>query len=148
MLTQWFENDRTYSLMDDLRRRMDLMFEDIETGRAWTGEAAQIWPRANLFDSGENYVLQAELPGVAKEDLSISGCQDCLTISGERKVTAPEGYTVHRQERGGLRFSRSFRFPVKIDADHATAELKNGILTVSIPKAPELKPRSIEVKAN
>jgi len=148
MLTQWFDATPTFALLDDVRRRMDQAFNELETGTTWTDHRSNIWPRANLFDKGENYVLQAELPGVTREDLEISGCQDCLTLTGERKVTAPEGYAVHRQERAGLRFSRSIRFPGKVDLDHAQADFKNGVLTVTVPKAPEVKPRMIAIQAN
>jgi HSP20 family protein len=146
MITGWFEPNATFTLMDDFRRRMQEVFEDLETGRNWTGSSA-VFPRANLYDDGDDLVILAELPGVSKEDIQINGSQEVLTITGERKTPAPEGYTVHRRERAPLKFSRTFRFPVRIDADKTTAELKNGLLTVRVPKAPELKPRSITVHA-
>ena len=70
-----------------------------------------------------------------------------LTISGERKVEAPEGYSVHRQERGSVKFSRSFTFPCRIDTEKASATVKDGVLTIKLAKAAEAKPRKITVTA-
>lgn len=145
MLTRWFEIDPTYSAMEELRRRMDQLFFDMdpvsESSRGWSS-----WPHANLYDTGENLMLKAEVPGLDEKDLQIEAVQDVLTVSGERKVEVPEGHSVHRQERASIRFSRSFSFPVKVDVDKITAEVKSGVLTVTLPKSPEVKPRAISVQ--
>lgn len=147
--------DRTFAMMDELRRRMDRMFGDFEAParaslrgdfdraprQAWSG------PRVHLFDTGQAFVVRADLPGVSDKDLQISLNQDVLTVAGERRSDAPEGYTVHRQERAPLRFSRSFTLPSKVDAEGTTAVLKNGVLTLTLPKAPEAQPRKISVTA-
>jgi len=148
MITGWFEPETSYALFDDFRRRFEQLFDEVDHGRPLNRPRVGAWPRANLYDAGENLVIEAELPGVAKEDLAISGSLEILTISGERKVEAPANYSVHRQERLPLKFARTFRFPVRVDVDHASAEFKNGVLTVQIPKAPEVKPRSITVKVS
>ncbi len=145
MLTGWLDVDRTFSLMDDFRRRMDRVLEDMEAGQPWQAARSNTWPRANLYDTGEDLRLVLQLPGVSKDSLSISSNQETLTIRGERKTEIPRGYSIHRQERSPVEFSRSFTFPVKVDADKSSAELKNGLLTITLPKLPELKPRSIEV---
>jgi HSP20 family protein len=72
---------------------------------------------------------------------------DSLTVQGERKTPAPEGYAVHRQERGQLRFANSFAMPSRIDTEKVTATVKHGVLTVHLPKHPESQPKSITVKA-
>lgn len=146
MLTGWMDLDRNFAMMDDFRSRMDQLFQEFETGRRTTGWQSTAWPRLNLMDTGDNLVLRAELPGVAREDLQISGCQDALTLSGLRKIEVPEGYSLHRQERAPVRFSRTLTFPVKVEVENTRAELKNGILEITLPKAPEVKPRAIEVK--
>jgi len=151
MFTTWFEpvsyrTERPLDMMDVFRRRMQDIFDEFE-GAAPAPQTAT-WPRANLYDKGESLVIQAEVPGVAPEDLTISGSQEALTITGERKTKAPEGYTINRQERNAIRFSRTFRFPVRVDTENTAAELKNGILTITVPKAPELKPRAITVKVS
>jgi len=137
--------DRTFAMMDEYRARLDQMFQDFETGRRFPVYHTTAWPRLNLVDTGEAYLIRAEVPGVAREDLQISGSQESLTLSGERKTELPEGYSVHRQERAPIRFSRTLTFPVKVEVENTRAELKNGILEVSLPKAPEVKPRAIEV---
>jgi HSP20 family protein len=70
-----------------------------------------------------------------------------LTVTGERRADAPEGYSVHRQERLPARFSRGFQLPVKVDGAGITAALKDGVLTVTMPKAAESQPRQITVKS-
>lgn len=149
MLTRWSDVDQTLAWMNDLQRRMNRLFYEAETG-GWPttqrlSEAA--WPPVNLYDHGEELVIEAQVPGMTDKDLRITGNQEVLTISGERKVQAPEGYSVHRQERGGVKFSRSFTFPSKVDMEKTTATVKDGLLTIKLAKAAEAKPRQITVKA-
>lgn len=144
MMTRWFEIDPNYATIEDIRRRMELLFDEHDASTP-TPRTLANWPRANLSDEGEKLVLKAEIPGLDEKSVQVETCQDVLTLSGERKTAVPQGYSVHRQERADLRFSRSFTFPVKVDFEKTTAEVKNGILTVNLPKAPEVKPRSITV---
>ena len=141
----WYDAFNGFDAIDDFRRRMDRIFEDHEQPQA--NARCGRWPRANLFDKGESYRLELGLPGVALEDIEISGSEGALTVSGERKAETPEGYSAHRQEREALRFCRSFALPAQVRYDESEAELKNGILSITLPKAPELKPRSISVRA-
>jgi HSP20 family protein len=149
MLRQLGEFDRTFSMLDELRRRMDRMWEDWdadEPGFSAQLSSAQAWPRVNVFDNGSNLVLRADVPGVSEKDLQISINQGALSISGERKQDAPEGYAVHRLERGALTFSRAFSLPIPVDADKTTATIKDGVLTITLAKAPEAQPRRIGVQ--
>jgi len=151
MLTRWTDFDRSFSLMDEFQRRMNRLFSELETGPgedspSWYSSGA--WPPANLYDSGKELVVRAEVPGLSEKEIQITGNHDMLTITGERKVEVPEGYSAHRQERSHYRFSRSFSFPCKVDLERTTATVKNGVLTVSLPKAPESQPRQITVKAH
>ncbi|MCC6552082.1 MAG: Hsp20/alpha crystallin family protein [Polyangiaceae bacterium] len=148
--------ERTFAMMDDLRRRMDRMFEDVDHAPArgsLRGEFDRAprfvapGPRVHLFDAGSALVVRADLPGMRQEDLQLTLNQDVLTLAGERKADAPEGYQVHRQERSTVRFSRSFQLPSKVDAEKTTAILKNGVLTLTLPKVPEAQPRRIAVQA-
>jgi len=152
MLNYYSDFDRTFAAMDELRRRMDRMFEEVEPPpRAQLrGDFEQPpgyvgGPRFHLFDVGKALVVKADLPGLAEKDLQISLNQDVLTLSGERKPDAHEGYTVHRKERASLRFSRSFTLPSKVDPEKTTAALKHGVLTLTLSKAPEAQPRQITV---
>jgi len=134
---------------DALRREMNHLFFDFERG--WPGltqDVSRLWPRTTLEDTGTALVLRAELPGVEDKDLDLSVEESTLTIKGERKDAPPAGYSVHRKERQPFQFSRSFTLPAKVEADNAQAVLKNGVLTVTLPKAKEAQPRQITVKAS
>ena len=92
------------------------------------------------------FVLKADLPGVREADLSVSLEQDVLTLAGQRRGDAPEGYAAYRQERAPFRFSRSFALPTKVDPEKTSAVLEHGVLTVTLEKAAEVKPRQIAVR--
>lgn len=143
----WFEIDHDFDALEDFRRRVDRLFDDMTRTPHVTGRGSDRWPRANLWDEGETLVLELGLPGVKLEDIEINGSDDTLHVSGMRQVSAPEGFATHRQERRGLRFARSVNLPVEVELDKADATLDSGILTVRLPKAPELQPRSIQVRA-
>lgn len=140
---------RTSDPFDALRREMNHLFFDFERG--WPGaarEESRSWPRATLEDTGAALIVRAELPGVEDSALELSAEEATLTIKGERKDTPPEGYSVHRKERGAFRFSRSFALPAKVDVERVQAVLKHGVLTVTLPKAKEAQPRQISVKVS
>ena len=154
MLTRWSnwglydfdrEFERTLADFDALRREMNRLFDGTyqQNGARSVG-----WPRIALFDEGAQLAVRAELPGMSEKDVQLSIDQGVLTLRGERNAQAPEGYAVHRQERGHYRFARSFTLPCKVDVEKTKAELKNGVLTVTLPKAPEEQPRQIAVSAN
>ena len=151
MLTRWSDIDRTFTMMDEVRRRMDRLWDEYDAGpsaRAFEEQGGRAtWPRIDLFDTGAALVVHAEVPGLSEKEIQLTINQEVVTLKGERKADAPEGYSVHRQERPGLRFSRSFTLPTKIDSEKTTAVLKNGVLTLTLPKAPEAQPRQIAVIA-
>ena len=103
-------------------------------------------PRVNFSDTGTAFVLQADLPGVKDADLSLTLEQDVLTLSGQRRADAPEGYAAYRQERAPHRFTRSFALPAKVDPEKTLAVLQHGVLTVTLEKAAEAQPRKIAVR--
>jgi HSP20 family protein len=144
MLGYWSDLERTFSTVDELRRRMEHMLGDVDATAFATDTN---WPRTSVYDAGDALILVADLPGIKESELDVTLKQDELTLSGERKVAVPQGHTVHRQERRGARFSRSFTLPVKVNADALSADLKDGVLTVRLPKAPEAQARRISVKA-
>ncbi|MCK6588252.1 MAG: Hsp20/alpha crystallin family protein, partial [Polyangiaceae bacterium] len=72
---------------------------------------------------------------------------DVLTLKGERKSDAPQGYTAHRRERAPIQFARSFSLPCRVDLEKTSAVVKDGLLTVTMAKAPEAQPRQIQVQA-
>jgi HSP20 family protein len=150
MWTRFGDVDRSFALFDELRRRLDRVWEDFEPADgssrgAWETSA---WPRVNVYDEGTSLVVEAEVPGISQKDLRLTVNESTITLEGERKSDAPEGYSVHRQERGALRFSRSFTLPVKTDSERCEATVKDGVLVVKLPKANEAQPRQIEVRAS
>jgi HSP20 family protein len=107
------------------------------------------FPLLNAWETGECFYVEAELPGLALEDLEIyMADSNTLTIKGERKEPALAGGQWHRRERAIGSFERSFSLPANVNADEVEATIKHGVLTIKLPKAAELRPRKIEVKAS
>lgn len=144
MFGSWNDFERTVAAMDELRRTFDQAWREEES---FPFQRPGAWPRISLWDEGSSLVLKADVPGMTEKDVQLQLTQDVLTVTGERRSDAPEGYSVHRQERAPARFSRSFTLPVKVDGGAITAALKDGVLTVTMPKAPESQPRQITVKS-
>jgi HSP20 family protein len=110
------------------------------------GFGSGVFPALNLSESGDTLFVEAEVPGVRPEDLSISVEGTTLVLRGERKADSPEGVSYHRRERVNGRFSKSISLPYEVQADGVLAEYKNGVLRLTLPKAEHAKPRSIAVK--
>jgi HSP20 family protein len=156
MLTGWRDFDDTRRTLDTLRtldllqRRIDRAFHDWP----WPGareavrpRAASAWPPTNVFETKEAFVVKAEVPGLAEGDVSVSVEDEALVIRGERRSQVPEGYKVHVRERAPVAFARKVAVPARIDFAAVTASLKDGVLTVTLPKSKESLPRQIAVKA-
>lgn len=160
MLTRW--NDfrplarfstrgaASYDPFDALRREMNRLFFDFERDLPALDQDSRTgaFPRASLEDAGNQLLVKLEIPGVEQKDVELSLDGSTLTLKGERKDQPLEGYSVHRKERSSFRFARSFALPAKVDAEKVTAELKQGVLTVTLPKAKEAQPRQINVRAS
>jgi len=107
------------------------------------------YPLLNCWEDDHNYYVEAELPGLALEKLDISMAdRNTVTIKGTRQEPTIEGCQWHRRERGFGEFERSLELPGVVDPDHVEASFRLGVLTIKLPKAPELRPRKIEVKAS
>ena len=101
----------------------------------------------DVHQEGDDLIVEADLPGIRKDDLEISVEQNTLTIAAEYKSESDEKKgDYHLRERRQGRYSRSFRLPKTADGEHVTAELAHGVLTLRIPTREEAKPRKIEVK--
>ena len=144
MLIRWGDFDSTLSAMDVFRQRMDRLFDDFEID--YGIGTAGYWPRMNVYDEDGSLMIRAEVPGLAEKDITIDLHQNTLTISGERISDAPAGYAIHRQERPFLKFSRSVALPFDVDPEKCNATLKNGILTLLMPKSAAVKPRKIKIR--
>jgi HSP20 family protein len=127
-----------------MRQQLDWMFQDAGTpNRQLT---AGVFPLVNLTEDKDGYYVRAELPGVKADELDIHVTANNLSISGERKIAAEtEDAKYHRREREAGTFSRMIGLPGEVDTDKVDANLANGILTISIPKAEIAKPKQITV---
>ena len=104
-------------------------------------------PRFEVKESKDAYLFKADLPGVEDKDLELTLTGNRLTVSGKREAEVrDEKDTWYAYERSYGTFTRSFTLPDGADIDHAEADLKNGVLTVSVPKRPESQPRKISLK--
>ncbi len=131
-----------FQLLDEFRREANRLYE---TGGLTRGQAASRWSGLRLEDKGNAFVLTADLPGVNAADVDVTLENQTLTLTAERKTPTPEGYAVHRQERAPFRFSRSFSLPTRVDAEKVRASIDDGVLTLTLEKSPESRPRKITV---
>jgi len=125
-------------------RLFDRFFEDSDTklmSRTWS-------PSVDVSETESEIVFTAEFPGFEKDEIDISVNEGHLTISGERQFTEAKETKHHRVERSYGNFNRSFLLPKSADPEKISANLKNGVLTVTMPKKEEAKPRQIPVSVN
>jgi HSP20 family protein len=107
---------------------------------------ATVFPALNVFEERETLTIKAELPGVEAGDLSVSMEGDTLTIKGKREPRHNgEKLSFHRREIETGNFSRAVNLPIKVNPESVTAKLTNGILTITLEKAAEVKPRQVTV---
>lgn len=130
-----------------MRRELDTLFQGGEPSVA-RGMGATVFPALNISEDSGNIFVMAEIPGVPAQEVEISMEGDTLTISGERR-TCPteEKLSYHRRELECGRFSRAVILPAKIQMDKASAVSADGIITITLPKVEETKPRQIRVSA-
>lgn len=145
-LTTW----PTFGRLSDLRDEIDRLFESPLTEWTRTSQLLSGWtPALDLHEDKNSFVVKAELPGMKKEDIEVSLHEGMLSISGERKSeTKHEETEIYRAERFFGRFQRSVTLPAAVAADKVKAAYKDGILTITLPKTEEAKPKQIEVAIN
>jgi HSP20 family protein len=140
----WSPVDRLATLRDEMDRLFDFTLPARDTGlfSGWS-------PALDVHDEKDNLVVQVELPGMKKNDIDISLHDGVLTVSGERKSEREEkeGETF-RSERYFGKFQRSLTLPSQVDSDKVRAAYKDGVLTVSLPKAEAAKPKQIAVNVS
>ena len=141
----WPPLDQFSTLRNEINRLFDNPLADFDGSEAFNTWA----PALDLYENKDNLVVTAELPGMKKEDIDISLHEDNLVIAGERKEEKQYGENEpQRAERFYGRFKRTIALPKKVDVGAIKANYKDGILTVTLPKAPEAKPRQIEISVN
>ena len=135
-----------FEQLNRMRQQFDRVFgEDAGTQRGLLG--AGVFPQINLTEDRDKFYVRAELPGVQSEDLELQATGKNLSLSGERKIEAEnEGVRYHRREREAGKFSRIIAMPTEIDPDRIEAGMKDGVLTIRVPKAEAVKPRQITIK--
>lgn len=133
-----------------LREAMDRLFEDsFIRPTTWTGlPAGQIAVPVDLWETNDAYHMRADLPGMTPDTIDINVTADTVSFAGETKPQTDvtnEGWL--RQERRVGKFQRSFTLPVQIDPTKVQANFEHGVLDLVLPKADQVKPRSIKVNA-
>jgi HSP20 family protein len=130
-----------------LQSEMNRLFNTVFDGPAPSGATMRRWmPPMDLVESGEDFVLRADLPGMSEEDVKIELEDSTLTISGERKAEhEAQGEGFYRVERATGAFSRSLTLPKGVDPEAVSARFDRGVLEVRIPKPAERKPRRISI---
>jgi HSP20 family protein len=130
--TRWDPLRDLFALQERIERMAD-------AGAAgWT-------PPVDLYETADRYVLTAELPGLTRDDISINVQDGTLTLEGRRQSPPVPCERYHRVERGHGAFRRRFSVPAPIDNQGVSADLKDGVLTVTLPKSADALPRRIEV---
>src|SRR5438477_434275 len=142
-LAPWEAADRWSNLRDDLNSFFELPFWSSfgRGGQLFTGWS----PALDLYQNNDNVVAVIELPGMRKEEIEISLHDGMLTISGERKEEVAKDDNTARTERVLGKFRRSISLPTRVDANKVSATYKDGIVTLTLPKAEQVKPRQITV---
>ena len=153
MLVRWNEINRSFGFpryqlrtrpfgsfpaFNQVFRILDEVSEELP-GRAWL--------RSDLYDAGEELVFTADVPGLTSEEIEVSIHEGVLTVTAERNSEPEEGQTEHRRERFHGQATRSITLPTEVELEKVTAKTENGVLTITLPKAAEIKPLQIEVKA-
>jgi HSP20 family protein len=133
------------------QRDFDRLFREAFSPIFGEGElSTRTWaPPVDIYENGDNLVLKAELPGVDPRDVEIRVEDSTLYLKGERKFekeVKEESY--HRVERSYGTFTRSFSLPNSIDSDKVSAEYKDGVLTLTMPKREEAKPKTIKINVS
>ena len=140
-IVRWDPFRDVYALQEGVNR----MFDDMAA--RMSGVTGTRYPKLDLTETKDALRLRAELPGVSKDDVKISITQNVLSISGERKApTPPEDASSLRQERSFGAFERRVQLPVAVDADGARATFREGVLTITLHKHAETRPKEIQVE--
>ncbi len=145
-IVRWRPDREPAVVEDEMNRLFDSFF-----GRSWlpaSEQTSMAWgPKVDIHETKDAFVVEAELPGLGKEDLKLSVHESTLIIEGERKVEHEEGKdkSWHRQERVYGRFHRAFTLPTAVNSEKIGATFKNGVLTVELPKSEAARPKEIPI---
>ena len=127
-----------------LRSELDRLFGEFERAPAFDAASA---PKVLFEDAGETLKFRVELPGLTEKDVEINVTANVLSLKAARKTEAPEGYAAHRRERSSFSFAQSYELPARVDPEKVEASLKQGVLTLTLPKVVEAQPKKVTVTA-
>lgn len=144
MLARVLMNESPFAQMT---REMDRLFSRPLPALGLGRSSDAIAPAVNIWQDDTAIHAEAELPGYRMEDIEILAHEDSLTIRGTRQITIPQGAVPLRAERAAGAFERTIALPVPVDVNAVTATLRDGVLTISMPMTPEVKPRRIAIQA-
>lgn len=136
-LSPWFDH-----FTDQTRWMDDFFGRDMAN---FSNDARSMMPAIDVDETGNEFIVRADLPGVKQEDVSIDCTGNQLSISAERKYETPEGGKSGRRERFYGSYQRSFTLPTGVDADNIAASFEGGVLTLNIPKTEQIKARRIQI---
>ncbi len=148
-IVRWEPLRELNTLQSEMNRLFNTVFDTPAAAGQGAGPLRRWLPAMDLVETGEHFVLRADLPGLSEEDVRIELEENVLTVSGERKAEheqQEEGF--HRVERAFGSFTRTLTLPKGIDPEAITASFDKGVLEVRIPKPQETRPRRISIGVN
>lgn len=142
-ITRW----DPFSEMASLRQTMDRLFDETRPWRVFAGTNGESYFPVDLYETNDEVVVKASLPGVRPEDIDISVTGQLLTLKGESKEEHEEKqHNYFRRERRSGTFVRQLSLPTEVDSDKAQAVFEHGVLRLTLPKAEAMKPKTIKVQ--
>lgn len=148
-ITPWAGSSSFVPGFSSVRQEIDRIFDSFLRGGSFDdGSWGSFWsPSIDVIEKDDAYIVRAEVPGMSKDDVNISILNNVLTVRGEKKAKEEEKNSEFtRIERSYGSFQRSFALPRTVNANAVEAECKDGLLTITLPKLEEAKPKSIDVK--
>ncbi len=131
------------------RNALDRMFDDSFFAPFKSGDLVDWGLPLDVMEKDDNFIVKASIPGINPADLEITLENDVLTLKGETKSeTDEQTERYHLRERRVGRFGRAITFPVRVNGEAVNADYKDGVLTLTVPKAEEVKPRRINININ
>jgi HSP20 family protein len=137
----------TLQEMVRVRREMDRLFSGL-VGTTHSASVSGVFPALNVREDSDKYYLEAEVPGIKAEDIHIDVEGNTVSIGGERKLNGMENVSYHRRERRAGKFKKAISLPMEVNAEAVSAECKDGVLRLVLPKAESAKPKKITIKGS
>ena len=148
MLTRYRNRNSEWPTAWNMEDEINRMFEQFNKPLGWV-DSSRYAPAMDIHETDDDYIVEADVPGLKKDEVHIEVADNVLTIKGERKEQKEQKEkNYHRVERTFGSFARSVALPNGFDSSKVTAKFADGVLTVTLPKQEERKPRRVEVKVD